>query len=158
MTYEKIWKKALSPNEEVKYEFSVGKKYRTYSAALGCAAGAILLLTPAYFVGFLVVIASILYFYYFLKWTNSFAFTNKRVVAYRGWISSDLISIDYDKITDIAVEQSIFGKITNSGNLIVNTASSSFSELKREQKIENIEDPYETKKKLDEIKSAANRS
>ena len=156
MKYEKVWKKILSPDEQVKYEFSVGKKYRLTCAALGCLAGLVLLFTPSYFIGFLIIVISVFYFNYFLKWTNAFAFTNKRVIAYRGWLATDLISIDYDKITDIAVDQSIFGKITTSGSLVVNTASSSFPELKQEQKIQNIEDPYGTKKKLDEIRGALN--
>lgn len=154
MDYTKIWKKTLAPGEKVEYEFSVGKKYAKYSMTLGCLAGIALLFTLEYFVGVLVIIASVVYFNYFLKLTNAYAFTNKRVILYRGWIASNLISIDYTKITDVIVDQSVYGKITNSGNLIVNTAGELFKNLKEKQKIEYIDDPYEAKKKLDQIRSS----
>jgi len=153
MEYEKIWKKVLSSDEQIKYEFSIGKKYRTFCEILGCLAGVIILFTPGYYVGILIIIASILYFNYFLKISNAYAFTNKRVVLYRGWIASELISIDYNKITDVVVEQKILGSLTNSGNLIINTAGGGFSDSKQDQKIWSIENPYEVKKKMDEIRS-----
>lgn len=153
LKYKKIWRKALSPNEKIKYEFSVGKKYKKVSLLLGCGAGIALLFSPAFFIGILIIISSVLYFGYFVELTNVFALTNKRVIIYRGWISTDIISIDYDKITDITVSQSIFGRMTNSGNIIINTAGAGFKKLKEDQKLDNIENPHEMKKKLDEIRS-----
>lgn len=154
MEYEKIWKKTLNPNEQVEYEFSVGKKYRIFFATLGCLGGMVLLFTPGYYVGILVAAISVFYFWFYQKWANAYAFTNKRIVAYRGWLSTDLISIDYDKITDVTVEEPILDKLlTHTGNLIVNTAGVGFPELKQNQKFEHIENPYEAKKKLDEIRS-----
>jgi uncharacterized membrane protein YdbT with pleckstrin-like domain len=153
MKYKKIWAKILNSEEEIKYEFSVSKNFSTAMMVLGCLAGIIILFTPGYFVGILVIIASVFYFKYFIFWTNSFAFTNKRVLIYRGWIATDLISIDYNKITDIIVDQPVIGKLTNSGHLLVNTASSSAIETRQKQKIENIDNPYETKKRLEKFKN-----
>jgi len=153
MEYEKIWKKILNQNEQVKYEFSVGKKYRIFFTILGCLGGLMILFTPGYYVGILVIAISVFYFWFYLKWANAFAFTNKRVVAYRGWLSTDLLSIDYDKITDVTVEEPILDKIfTHTGHLVINTAGAGFQELKQNQKLEHLESPYEIKKKLDQIR------
>jgi uncharacterized membrane protein YdbT with pleckstrin-like domain len=153
MEYKKIWKKVLSPDEQVKYEFSISKKYRLSCAFAGYLAGIILAFTPGYYIGGLVALASFLYFIYFLKVSNAYAFTNKRVVIYRGWITSELISIDYNKITEVVVEQKLLGTITKSGDLIINTAGGGSPENKMDQRISNIDDPYETKKKLDQIRT-----
>lgn len=156
MNRKKIWAKILSTGEEIKYEFSVSKKFSTAMMVLGCLAGIIILFTPGFFIGILVIMASVFYFKYFIFWTNNFAFTNKRALIYRGWLATDLISIDYSKITDIVVDQPIIGKLTNSGHILLNTASSSALETKQKQKIENIDNPYETKKKLEEFKNLIN--
>lgn len=153
MVYEKIWKKVLSPDEQVKYEFSISKKYTTFCAFLGYLAGLVLVFTPGYYIGAVIAIFSFVYFSYFLRISNAYAFTNKRVVMYRGWITNELISIDYNKITEVVVEQNLIGTITQSGNLIINTAGAGFIEAKKDQKISNIESPYEIKKKLDEIRA-----
>lgn len=154
MEYKKIWNKALNADEQIKYEFSVGKKYRTVFAIVGCLCGLILLFTPGYYIGIIIILISVFYFWFYLKWANAFAFTNKRIIAHRGWLSTEFISIDYKKITDITVEEPILDKIlTSTGNLIINTAGSGFSELKQNQKFEHIENPYEAKKKLDQLMS-----
>lgn len=153
MQYEKIWKKVLNPDEKVEYEFSIGNRYKMFYLILCCIIGVILLFSSSYFIGIIIIGAAIFHFVFYLKWANAYAFTNKRIVIYRGWLSTELTSIDYDKITDVIVEEPIVDKlITSTGHLIINTAGAGFSELKQNQKLEHIENPYETKKKLDEIR------
>jgi len=154
LEYEKIWKKILAPDEEVKYEFSIGKKYRLVCTILGVTAGVVLLLSSALLVGVVVITISILYYWFYLKIANAYAFTNKRILIFRGWLSTELISIDYDKITDIIVEEPFFPKVfTQTGHLIIKTAGAGFLEFKKSQKLAHIEKPYEVKKKLDELRS-----
>lgn len=153
MEYEEVWKKLLSPNEKVKYEFSISKKYRVFCATLGSLAGVALLMVPPYFIGILVIPASIFFFGFYLKQWNAYAFTNKRIIIYRGWIATSEISIDYDKITEIIVEEPVWEKLfTHTGRLIINTAGVGSPELKQEQRLEHIDNPYEIKKKLDDIR------
>ncbi len=150
MKYEKIWKKVLGPNEKVEYEFSVGNYYRRFYLIFCLVAGVILLFySPS--IALLTWLLGIFYFEFFIRWANAYAFTDKRILIYRGWLATELVSIDYDKITDIAVDEPIFDKLlTRSGQLIINTAGTGFPKLE----LKNIERPYEIKKKLDELRSA----
>ncbi len=151
--YQKIWDKALAPQEELKYEFSISFLYRTFYFGLCLIIGIWLIGMRVYIAGLGIILLSFFYCYFLIPWSNAFALTNKRVLIHRGWLGSNLISIDYDKITDITVEESIIDKfITRSGNLIINTAGTGFSENKQGQKISHIASPYEVKKKLDAIR------
>jgi len=165
MLTKKIWDKILSPGEEIKFEFSLGKKYLNYIRYGWIGFGVLFLIFGLIFSGspslFGKIFSSILIFAgiilfligffwtWYLKRSNNFAFTQKRILILRGWLSTQLISIDYDKITDIKVEQSFFEKLAfNTGSLIIDTAGTNLPEVI----LINIEDPYETKKKLDEIR------
>lgn len=154
-SYQKIWERALIPQEEVKYEFSISSRYRNLCFILSAIVGIWLVGIKVYIAGLGIILLSGFYFYFLIPWSNAFAFTNKRVLIHRGWLGSNLISIDYDKITDIVVEENVIDKfITHSGNLIINTAGTGFPETKQGQKISHIASPYEVKKKLDEIRLA----
>ena len=54
--------------------------------------------------------ATFFYGFYF-KIANAYAFTDHRVLAHRGWLSTNLVSIDYSKITNVTVEEPFFTKI-----------------------------------------------
>lgn len=145
MKYEKIWRKVLAPNEEIKYEFSIGKKYRYFWLILLSIIGLITIT----FGGIFLILFALFYFGWYLKVANAYAFTNKRVLVHKGWLSTHLISIDYDKITDITVREPFIDRlITKTGHLVINTAGTGFPELI----LIHIETPYEVKKKLDEIR------
>jgi len=148
MEYEKIWKKVLPENEKVIFEFSVGKRYRYFWMTIFLIL-AILFLKINLVSSFLLIFISLFYFGWYLKIAYAFAFTQKRVIAFEGWLSTRLTTIDYQKITDVSVKQNFFEKIlTNSGSLIINTAGSGLPEII----LYNVEDPYFLKKKLDEIR------
>lgn len=107
MRYEKIWRKILAPNEEIKYEFSIGKRYCYFWLFLWGLVGLILIFTiPP--LGILLLLFVLFYFGWYLKIANAYCFTNKRVLVYKGWLSTHLISIDFDKITDITVKRALF--------------------------------------------------
>ena len=147
MTQE-IWRKVLNPNEEIKYEFTIGKRYRK----LGIVTGIIIRLPFLFIIfplGILIILFFLFYFGWYLKKANVYGFTDKRVLIHKGWLNTKLISIDYDKITDITVKEPFLDRIiAKTGHLSINTAGTTFHEVV----LEHLESPYEIKKKLDEIR------
>lgn len=144
-----VWNKLLGPNEKVEYEFSIGKRYRILWLVVWC-----IIALPFVFGGmlksglFIIAIAAF-YTLFYQTASNAYAFTNRRVLIHRGWLSTSSMSIDYDKITDIRVEQSFVDKlISKTGTLSINTAGS----IGVEVVLKNITDPYEVKKRLDSIR------
>ena len=145
--YEHIWKKTLSPNEPVKYEFSIGHRYRMARLISLGLIGALYLLASLT-VGILIIAAAVFYFGYYLRVANAYAFTDHRVLVHRGWLSSKLISTDYSKITDITVHEPFFSRVLfRTGSVRIDTAGTNRDDVV----LANIEHPYEVKKKLDDF-------
>ena len=135
---DKVWRKILGENEEVKYEFTIGNRYRKFWMIIS-------ILLSFIFIG----IPMLFYYGFYLKVANKYAFTNKRVLIHKGWLSTNLTSIDYNKITDVKLSEPILEKIFyNAGHLSINTAGSSNHEIV----LRHVEEPYELKKKLDNYK------
>jgi uncharacterized membrane protein YdbT with pleckstrin-like domain len=138
MKYEKIWQKVLAPGEKVLYEFTVSERYRK----LGIITS---IITTPLIIGFL----GLIFYLWYVKKANAYAFTNKRILIHKGVFSTHLISVDYDKITDVIVKEPFFDRlIMKTGSLIINTAGTTLHEVV----LSNIDQPYEIKKKLDEIR------
>lgn len=156
MQYEYIWKKILNPNEEVKYEFSIGALFRfLMSLFLGLIIfvllGSLSYLFFAWPLWPAAVFSAALFllFNWYLKIANAYAFTNKRVIFYRGWLWTRLITADYDQITDVTVEEPFFERIIfDTGYLYVNTAGTDYQEIS----FLHISRPYEAKKALDGLR------
>jgi uncharacterized membrane protein YdbT with pleckstrin-like domain len=90
-----------------------------------------------------------------MKVANAYAFTNRRVLIHRGWLSTHLLSIDYLKITDVSVREPLMDRLlTKSGHLSINTAGTSRTEVV----LKNIDHPYETKKQLDKVRDGQHSS
>lgn len=148
MKYEKIWQKTLGQNEEVKYEFSVAQQYRRFGLIVFGVIG-VMLFFLSFMFAFYYYLIIYLYFEQYLKNANAYAFTNKRVLIHRGWLSTKTISVDYDKITDVTIVEPLLDKLfSKSGSLAINTAGS----LGQEIVLHHIESPYEVKKKLDQLR------
>lgn len=149
MKYKKIWDKTLNSDEEVLHEFSLGKQYLTLNLIVWSIVSIIFFfLAPA--LGVFVFLLMLFNYTFYAKVANAFAFTNKRLLKHKGWLSTKLISIDYDKITDVTVNEPFLDRVfTQSGNLIVNTAGSG----SQEAVLRHVEKPYELKKKLDSLRS-----
>jgi uncharacterized membrane protein YdbT with pleckstrin-like domain len=160
MKYENVWKKVLSPGENVVEEFTLGRKYILFVQILIGFFGLIFL--PILWIFSIILFLLMLFIGWYLKKANAFAFTNKRVLIHKGWLSTHLISIDYDKITDIYVGEPFFEKsICKTGYMNINTAGTGSHEvISRYQPgqpspivvLKHIENPYELKKKLDSIR------
>jgi len=146
MTVKHIWEKVLSPEEEIKFEFSLGKRYISFARNFWIVLGVPLLLL--YGLGIIFIVAGFLWGWY-LRRANNYALTNKRILVLKGWLSTHLTSVDYNKITDVKIKQPFFERtVFDTGSLIINTAGSDLPEII----LNNIENPYQIKKKLDEIK------
>lgn len=150
MHYDHIWKKTLGPNESVKYEFTVGKRYRKVLLIIWIVIGGIFSLTGAgAFFGIPIILIAAFYYGFYLKTANAYAFTDHRVLVHLGWLSTRLISTEYQKITDVTVHEPFFSRVFfHVGSLAINTAGTSSEEIV----LKNVEKPYEVKKKLDELR------
>ncbi len=150
MQYQKIWDKILNSNEDVKYEFSVGERYLAIRLTSWIVFSIILLsiwwkLLP---VSIFIIIFAIIGFYY-TKNSNAYAFTNKRILIHKGWLSTIATSINYDKITEVSVVEPFFARvISGTGELIIHTGN-----VVDGVGLEHLENPYEIKKKLDVLRN-----
>jgi uncharacterized membrane protein YdbT with pleckstrin-like domain len=149
MNYEKIWNKTLSPDEKVEYEFSIGNRYRKFFLIIWGIISLPFLFAYDYRFGILIFLIALFYYGFYLKVANAYAFTNKRVLIHRGWLSTNTTSIDYSKITDVYIQEPFFDRlITHTGHIAINTAGTTLYEVI----LKHIESPYEVKKKLDALK------
>lgn len=146
MVTKSVWNRVLAPNEEIKFEFSLGSRYLALARNSWIVLGIPLLLL--YGLGIIFIIVGFGWGWY-LRRAHNFAFTDKRILILKGWLSTHLISVDYNKITDVRVEEPLFERVFfKTGRLIINTAGTDVPEIK----LINIESPYEIKKKLDTIR------
>lgn len=146
MQYAHIWNKALSKDEKVEHEFSVGDRYRKVGLIIW---GIISLILT--FIGLITFPIALFYYLFYVKRANIFAFTNKRVLIHRGWLSTHMISVDYSKITDVHVSEGFIQRVlSHTGTLAIVTAGSTSDQIV----LKNVEMPYELKKKLDHLKDS----
>lgn len=155
-----VWANILEEGEEIKWEFSVGKKYRLLQSLkivipgiLIIFAGLVSILFALYFIILVVIGISLTAFgwfdYWYLKKANNFAFTNKRILCKRGWLGTRLIAVEYKKVTHVVVVQSFWDKfLTNTGYFKIDTAGISGTEII----FSHIEDPYFVRGKMEELR------
>lgn len=117
---------------------------------LFCIIGAVFLIPPMTVFGIFFILVILFYFGFYLKVANAYAFTGDRVLIHKGWLSTKLISTEYQKITDVTVDEPFISRIIfKTGSITVNTAGTSAREIV----LKNIEHPYQVKKKLDELRT-----
>ena len=157
MEYQKIWQKILKPGEEVQKEFSLGSRYITFIQIIS----GIFLAIAFFVIGVSAENTALGWFFFisyfpivwfikvYMKTANAFAFTDKRVLVHKGWLSTHLISVDYNKITDILVSEPFLEKtLFKTGNLIIDTAGTHLPEVI----LINVEEPYKLKRTLDYLR------
>jgi uncharacterized membrane protein YdbT with pleckstrin-like domain len=161
------WKKYLSENEKIVFEFSLAKKYLAFLRFQWMGYSFFLLFISLFCLksnslffklfGYLFLFISFLFFVislwvpWYLKKSNQFALTNKRFLAKRGLLNISLTSIPYSKITDISVTQNFWEKtLFDCGKISVDTAGSPGPEIV----LEKIENPFFIKAKIDELSSS----
>lgn len=147
MDYQKIWDKTLSKGEEIKHSFSIGDRYIKFNLIVWGIISLPLLFAAG--LGLLTFPIALFYYAFYMRVSNAYAFTNKRVLIHTGWLSTRSTSIDYSKITDVHVREPFFDKIlTKTGDIAINTAGSGAIEVV----LRHVEKPYEIKKLLDEMR------
>jgi uncharacterized membrane protein YdbT with pleckstrin-like domain len=150
MEYKKIWDKVLNPNEEIKYEFSVGKSYRRTMMWGYIIIGILFLIPPVTFIGIVAIFIGLFCYGWYAKVANAYAFTDHRVLIHKGWLSTKLISTEYQKITDVIIIEPFLSRVfLKAGSIGINTAGTGSEEIV----LRYVENPYEIKKKLDELRT-----
>jgi hypothetical protein len=149
MEYQHIWRKVLAPNEQVKYEFTVGSRYCMIGAVCTVALGLLLAIASFQF-GLIIAALGGFYFGFYLKAANVYAFTDKRVLIHKGWLSTQMISTDYQKVTDVMVIEPFLDRIVyHTGSIEIDSAGTNRENIV----LKHVERPYEIKKKLDELRT-----
>lgn len=148
--YKEIWDKLLNSGEKLKYQFSVGDRYTTVGLIMWGIVALIFILTKVmWIIGLIILIIAAFYYKFYLTAANVYAFTDRRVLIHKGWLSTHTISVDYPKITDIHIIEPFFDRVvTHTGHIAIITAGSTRDQII----LQHIEAPYEVKKKLDALK------
>ncbi|KXK26080.1 MAG: Bacterial membrane flanked domain protein [candidate division WS6 bacterium OLB20] len=94
----------------------------------------------------------LLYNFAYLPRAYNYAITNRRVISQRGILGNVFISVSYEQITDIVLEQTFAERfLFNSGTLHLNTSGSASVELS----MTGIDDPVEVKRFISNLMSQA---
>jgi uncharacterized membrane protein YdbT with pleckstrin-like domain len=122
--------KVLQPNETISYETKIA--WTTYvpgllvliAAAVMFALIRILFPSPSWtrdVVPLLVLVAGLylLATAWFERWTTEIAITNRRVILKRGFIRRDTAEMNMDKVESVDVNQSLFGRLLDYGDVTV---------------------------------------
>ena len=74
---------------------------------------------------------------WFTWWTTEIAVTDRRIIYKQGFIRRSTVEMHMDKVESVDVEQSIFGRLFNYGDILVRGVGTGFEPLK------NIDSPIE---------------
>lgn len=142
-----IWQKFLNTDEKAVYEFSIAKNFVFLIQAIIF----ILVILVSFlnywpYIFFLVIIPLLSWFF---RITNVYCLTEKRILVFRGFLTTNLISVDYGKITDISITEPFWEKILcSSGQVAINTAGYDAPEII----LQHISQPHGLKKRIDELR------
>jgi len=103
---------------------------------------------------FIITPSVLFYNLYYLRISNEFVFTNRRILIKTGWISTRVISISYNRITDVSITQSLVDRLLSIGTLAISTAGSEGYRAS----LSHITKPHDKKKLLHELKEKYRRS
>jgi uncharacterized membrane protein YdbT with pleckstrin-like domain len=86
---------------------------------------AIVLLNPLGYAALLLLIVPVARFiYHFLLWDNrEYLITNRRVIQINGVVNKNVIDSSLEKVNDVKMSQSVFGRILDYGDVEILTAS-----------------------------------
>ncbi len=97
---------------------------------------------------FIILPTIIAYNVWYIKISNEFVLTDRRLIVKRGWLNTNIKTIYYNRITDMNIGQTLLEKIIKIGTLSISTAGSDGYEVI----LWHIRDPYKIKKILYEAK------
>jgi uncharacterized membrane protein YdbT with pleckstrin-like domain len=138
-----LWEKVLAPDEKLLAEYTISSKLRKFTAI---TFGILGILTIFIFVG-IIFLAIAAYWWFLSESKYSYGITNKRILLHEGIISSKLVSVKFEKITDVSVSQSITDKMFGVGSIKYNTAGGGSHEII----MQYIENPFEAKRNIEKI-------
>ena len=148
-----IKEKFILPNEKILIKFGVSKIYSGFWIFLGILILIASIIVSLFFIsdfwlaiflGFALICHG-----FYLRLAYFYFLTDKRIIYYYRFFHTNLVSVDYKKITDLNVKENFLEKIFfGSGNLAINTAGGP----KEEIIFYHIDNPHQIKNKLDEIK------
>lgn len=146
MSYK--WGTVLAPDEKVQKEFGISLRYR-HAVVVVIILISGLCMTQNFYGGLIVLIAGALYILY-LTIGKHFAFTDKRVILVESFLIREIVSVDYNQITDIEVGQNAIDLIGGWGTITINTAGTHAPEIN----ISFVENPVSVKQSLDQIRDS----
>ena len=68
---------------------------------------------------------------WFLRWTTEVAVTDRRIIFKQGFISRHTVEMNMDKVESVDVDQTIFGRMLDYGDITVRGTGSSIEPLRR---------------------------
>lgn len=100
---------------------------------------------------FLIILPILLFYYlYYLRISHEYVFTNHRILIKRGWISNKTISIHYNRITDVSINQNIIDRILKIGSVSISTAGSEGYKAV----LAHVSKPHQIKRRLYSLKES----
>jgi uncharacterized membrane protein YdbT with pleckstrin-like domain len=79
-------------------------------------AGSVWLMAAA---GIAIVAAILMFRAWFRRWTTEIDVTDRRIVYKRGFIRRHTVEMNMDKVESVDVDQSLFGRLLNYGDIVV---------------------------------------
>ncbi len=131
----------LEPGEKVRYHTTVS--WTTYRAAILlaiCALASLLagasyaeMVNSSWFAAIDFAVAAIVAFLpaWFRRWTTEIAVTDRRIILKRGLIRRHTVEMNMQKVESVDVDQTLFGRLFNYGNVTIRGTGSSFEKLSR---------------------------
>jgi membrane protein YdbS with pleckstrin-like domain len=121
------WKNMLSENEHVVKEFGISNLYLGIIFVITTIVAIFVIYSNIFIAAFVSLLGT--FYCYYLKRSRHYAFTNKRIILVDSFIGTNIVSVNYEKITDVEIDQSPVDQILGWGALIVNTAGTHSSFL-----------------------------
>jgi uncharacterized membrane protein YdbT with pleckstrin-like domain len=66
---------------------------------------------------------------WFKRWTTEIDVTNRRIVYKRGFIKRHTVELNMDKVASVDVDQSVFGRMLNYGDITIHSTGTEFEPL-----------------------------
>ena len=134
--------KVLQPGEQVRYIASLNWILYAPGAALWLVAAALYLATSNGFIHFVALLVFAIGLFliaraWFYWWTTEIAVTDRRVIYKTGFIRRNTTEMNMEKVESVDVDQSVFGRIFNYGDVIVRGTGSGLAPIR------NIDAPLE---------------
>lgn len=144
----------MGKDEKILYEFSISDRFRNLNLIFAAFVSVPLLFV--FGLGIITFVTAWFILGFYLRVSNIYGLTDRRIIIHRGWLSTNTTSIDYDRVTDVKVVQPFIEWILfKTGSVYINTAGLEIFEVK----LPHIDQPTLLKQKIyDLINQSDNKS